>query len=180
MCDALAKDLRKCRQESIINEVELLRNDLRGLIMNLREYAAPEKVLSMFTFNCISNYFHVINWGFAFIAGETTCERIGLSHNPQGSIRCGIGHWSLELPDSIDIVAGGRRYSCWKLCHHQTERSITSQREIHLRHNPKIFRQCLLTSFAFSLTYILLKSNFISIRNATTLFLAALKKRLHY
>lgn len=44
MCDALAKDLRKHKQEAIINEVELLRNDLRNLLMNLKEYAKPEKV----------------------------------------------------------------------------------------------------------------------------------------
>lgn len=41
---ALAKDLHKSRQESIINEVELLRNDLRNLLMNFRDYAKPEKV----------------------------------------------------------------------------------------------------------------------------------------
>lgn len=44
MCNALAKDLHKSRQESIINEVEYLRNDVRGLIMNLRTYAATEYV----------------------------------------------------------------------------------------------------------------------------------------
>lgn len=44
MCDALAKDLRKSRQESIINEIELLRNDVRNLIMNFRSYAAIEYV----------------------------------------------------------------------------------------------------------------------------------------
>lgn len=44
MCNALAQDLRKSRQESIINEVELLRNDLRNLLMNLNEYTKPEKV----------------------------------------------------------------------------------------------------------------------------------------
>lgn len=44
MCNALAQDLRKSKQESIINEVELLRNDLRNLLMNLNEYAKPEKV----------------------------------------------------------------------------------------------------------------------------------------
>lgn len=44
MCNALAKDLHKSRQESIINEVEYLRNDLRGLIMNLRTYAQTEYV----------------------------------------------------------------------------------------------------------------------------------------
>lgn len=42
ICEVLLKDLHKCRQESIINEVELLRNDLRGLIMNIRAYAKPE------------------------------------------------------------------------------------------------------------------------------------------
>lgn len=44
MCKALALDLRKSRQESIICEVELLRNDLRNLIMNFRSYAQTEYV----------------------------------------------------------------------------------------------------------------------------------------
>lgn len=44
MCEALAKDLHKSRQESIINEVELLRNDVRNLLLNLRSYAAVEYV----------------------------------------------------------------------------------------------------------------------------------------
>lgn len=44
MCEALAKDLHKSRQESIINEIELLRNDVRNLIMNFRSYAAIEYV----------------------------------------------------------------------------------------------------------------------------------------
>lgn len=47
MCEALSKDLHKCRQESIINEVELLRNDVRNLIMNFRSYAAIEYVSKM-------------------------------------------------------------------------------------------------------------------------------------
>lgn len=49
MCEALAADLHKCRQEAIINEVELLRNDLRSLIMNLRDYAAPEYVRATYS-----------------------------------------------------------------------------------------------------------------------------------
>lgn len=44
MCKALASDLHKSRQESIICEVELLRNDLRSLIMNFRSYAQTEYV----------------------------------------------------------------------------------------------------------------------------------------
>lgn len=44
MCEALAKDLHKSRQESIINEVELLRNDVRNLMMHLSSYAAIEYV----------------------------------------------------------------------------------------------------------------------------------------
>lgn len=44
MCNALAKDLHKSRQESMVNEVEYLRNDVRGLIMNLKTYAKTEYV----------------------------------------------------------------------------------------------------------------------------------------
>lgn len=44
MCEALAKDLNKSRQESIINEVEYLRNDVRSLLLNIRKYAATEYV----------------------------------------------------------------------------------------------------------------------------------------
>lgn len=51
MCNALAQDLRKSKQESIINEVELLRNDLRNLLMNLKDYAKPEKVKCISSFN---------------------------------------------------------------------------------------------------------------------------------
>lgn len=55
MCDALAKDLNKHRQESIINEVELLRNDVRNLIMNLRSYAQVEYVSIMAIFFLLLN-----------------------------------------------------------------------------------------------------------------------------
>lgn len=55
MCNALAADLRKSRQESIINEVELLRNDVRGLIMHLREYAKPEYVMHTANAICLNN-----------------------------------------------------------------------------------------------------------------------------
>lgn len=48
MCDALAADLRKSKQESILNEVELLRNDLRNTIMNFKDWAKPEKVSDSF------------------------------------------------------------------------------------------------------------------------------------
>lgn len=44
MCNALQKDLHKSRQESMINEIEFLRNDVRSLIMNLRSLAATEYV----------------------------------------------------------------------------------------------------------------------------------------
>lgn len=44
ICNALAADLRKSRQESMINEVELLRNDVRSLLLNLRDWAKPEYV----------------------------------------------------------------------------------------------------------------------------------------
>lgn len=44
MCEALAKDLNKNRQEAIINEVEFLRNDVISLLMNFRTYAKTENV----------------------------------------------------------------------------------------------------------------------------------------
>lgn len=44
MCEALAKDLNKSRQESLLNEVELLRNDVKSLLMNFRTYAKIEYV----------------------------------------------------------------------------------------------------------------------------------------
>lgn len=47
MCDALMADLKKSRQESILNEVELLRNDLRNTIMNFKDWAQSEKVISV-------------------------------------------------------------------------------------------------------------------------------------
>lgn len=57
MCNALAADLRKSRQESIINEVEFLRNDVRALIMHLREYAKPEYVMHTANDICVNNEF---------------------------------------------------------------------------------------------------------------------------
>lgn len=44
MCNALASDLRKSKQESLVNEVDFLKNDLRNTLMHLREWAAPELV----------------------------------------------------------------------------------------------------------------------------------------
>lgn len=43
MVDALAKDLRRSRQEAITCEIGLMVNELRELITNLRKWAAPEK-----------------------------------------------------------------------------------------------------------------------------------------
>lgn len=59
MCDALAKDLHKSRQESIINEIELLRNDVRNLIMNFRSYAAVEYV-SIYKFSPSTKIFSLL------------------------------------------------------------------------------------------------------------------------
>lgn len=44
ICEVLAKDLNKSRQEAILNEVELLRNDVKSLLMNIDSYAAIEHV----------------------------------------------------------------------------------------------------------------------------------------
>lgn len=43
MENALAADLRKSKQESHILEIEFLKNDLRGLLYNLEEWAKPEE-----------------------------------------------------------------------------------------------------------------------------------------
>lgn len=44
MCKALASDMRKSKQESMVNEIDFLKNDLRNTLMHLREWAAPEEV----------------------------------------------------------------------------------------------------------------------------------------
>lgn len=44
ICTALSKDLRKCKQEALTCEVELIRNELRNYAINLREWAKPEYV----------------------------------------------------------------------------------------------------------------------------------------
>lgn len=76
MCEALAADLRKSKQEAIINEVEFLRNELRHLLHNLKDYASPERV-------CESNHkpvpirlicFNVI---LLFLAGKTIGKYAG-------------------------------------------------------------------------------------------------------
>lgn len=45
MLDALAKDLRKHKQESTILEVEYLINDLKNTIYNLEDWVKPTKVI---------------------------------------------------------------------------------------------------------------------------------------
>lgn len=91
ICNALAADLRKSRQESIINEVELLRNDVRNLLMNLREYAKPEYVMQIIHFILHSlnlilkiNIVHFnFNFNFNFccrfyiLAGKNVCIYAG-------------------------------------------------------------------------------------------------------
>lgn len=69
MCEALAKDLHKCRQESIINEVELLRNDVRSLLMNLRSYAAVEYPEKTFVNALDSVEIHKDPYGVVLIIG---------------------------------------------------------------------------------------------------------------
>lgn len=44
MCKALATDLRKSKQESMLNEVFFLQNDLNHILSNFREWSQPEKV----------------------------------------------------------------------------------------------------------------------------------------
>lgn len=46
MFDALAKDLRKHKQESTILEVEYLKNDLKNTIYNLEDWIQPIKVFT--------------------------------------------------------------------------------------------------------------------------------------
>lgn len=43
MCEVLAKDLRKSKFESIICEVEYLKNDLINLLKNFKSYTKPER-----------------------------------------------------------------------------------------------------------------------------------------
>lgn len=69
MCDALAKDLHKHRQESIINEVELLRNDVRNLIMNLRSYAQVEYPEKTFVNMLDSVEIHKDPYGVVLVMG---------------------------------------------------------------------------------------------------------------
>lgn len=44
MCDALASDLRKHKQEAIVLEVDFLKNDLRHTLMSLRDWCKPDEV----------------------------------------------------------------------------------------------------------------------------------------
>lgn len=43
MIECLAKDLRRGRQEAMLLEIEVLRNDLKGLLANLKEWSEPEQ-----------------------------------------------------------------------------------------------------------------------------------------
>lgn len=44
MTNALAADLRKHKQEAIVNEIDILKNDIRNLLIHLKEWTSPEKV----------------------------------------------------------------------------------------------------------------------------------------
>lgn len=44
MIDALAKDLRKSKQESFILEIQLLLNDVNNILAHLKEWTKPEYV----------------------------------------------------------------------------------------------------------------------------------------
>lgn len=46
--DALAKDLRRHKAETILLELEYVKNDLKNTLMNLHEWVKPEKVISIF------------------------------------------------------------------------------------------------------------------------------------
>lgn len=43
LTNALKADLRKSKQEAIVGEINVLKNDVNNLIYNLREYMAPER-----------------------------------------------------------------------------------------------------------------------------------------
>jgi len=43
MIECLAKDLRRSRQEAMLLEIEVMRNELKGLMVNLKEWSEPEK-----------------------------------------------------------------------------------------------------------------------------------------
>lgn len=43
MAQALAKDLRKHKQEAYLMEIDYMINDLRSILFNLRDWAEPEK-----------------------------------------------------------------------------------------------------------------------------------------
>jgi hypothetical protein len=44
MAQCLAADLRKHKQEAYIMEIDFLKNDLKNVLMNFREWVKPEKV----------------------------------------------------------------------------------------------------------------------------------------
>lgn len=43
--DALAKDLRRHKSETILLELEYVKNDLKNTLMNLHDWVKPEKVI---------------------------------------------------------------------------------------------------------------------------------------
>lgn len=117
MCDALAQDLRKSKQESIINEVELLRNDLRNLLMNLNDYAKPEKVkFNYILFNrSAPDAYDTSLWFFPFqLQPEKTfvnmLDDVLIYKDPFGVVLV-IGAWNYPiqltlLPVAAAIAAG--------------------------------------------------------------------------
>lgn len=113
MCDALAKDLHKSRQESIINEVEYLRNDLRNLIMNLRSYAEPEYVSYTYVYaNCHVNFLAIFTHIFCKYlhlqpekAFPNTLDTVVIYKDPYGVVLV-IGAWNYPLQLTLAPVAG--------------------------------------------------------------------------
>lgn len=51
MINALAADLRKSKQESVVMEIDLLMNDVKNILMHIREWSKPEYV-SLYVLIC--------------------------------------------------------------------------------------------------------------------------------
>lgn len=70
MCDALASDLRKHKQEAIVLEVEFLKNDLRHTLSSLREWCKPDEVWYL----ADNNFHDMMYFSRNFLARKIVCQ----------------------------------------------------------------------------------------------------------
>ena len=82
-CEALAKDLRKPKQEALSLEVEFLRNDVRGCLNNLSSWVQDHNVEKNIVTLMDSTYLHPDPLGVVLILGAWNYPlQVATLHSP--------------------------------------------------------------------------------------------------